>query len=44
LFRGQLALELLYVDGDGHSSIVNQDRDRVRVTSSIESQAAYGCD
>jgi hypothetical protein len=25
----------LYVDGDGHSSILNQDRDRVTVTVGI---------
>jgi len=34
--RGQLAgVNSLYVDGDGHSSILNQDRDRVTVTVGI---------
>ena len=37
--RGQLAgVGGLYVDGDGHSSIVNQNRDRVPVTRTSPNQ------
>src|SRR5581483_3679922 len=38
---GQLpGVNALQVDGDGHPLIVNQDRDRVPVTSGVDAQAA----